>query len=129
SAFTPFQVNTSLTSLKQCNQFLAHFNDTNVASAGIVFEAGGGSLSHFVRPENSSLVTLDILATQLASHQTATHRIQGDLHRIPLQQNSVQQVICFNVIEHLDDPDAALEEMWQVLAPGGILVLGFPDRN
>jgi hypothetical protein len=125
----PLKIDRSLTSLKQCNQYLAHFNDENGINPCVVFEAGGGSFSHFVRPQNSQLVTLDILASQLMGHKSTNHKIQGDLHKIPLLQNSINQIICFNVIEHLENPDCALNEMWKALKPGGILILGFPDRN
>lgn len=125
----PPKIDKSLTRLEQCNQYLRYFNAENKASSSAVLEAGGGSVSHFDLPEGCRLLTLDILAGQLLRNETKTYKIQGDLHKIPLHDNSVQQVVCFNVIEHLDDPDSALNEMLRILNSGGVLILGFPDRN
>jgi ubiquinone/menaquinone biosynthesis C-methylase UbiE len=38
-------------------------------------------------------------------------------------------VVCFSVMEHLAEPDRALLEMWRVLKPGGVAILGMPAVN
>jgi ubiquinone/menaquinone biosynthesis C-methylase UbiE len=48
----------------------------------------------------------------------------GSLSKIPLESGSFDLVFCEYVVEHLDDPEAAFQEMRRVLKPGGrILVL------
>jgi SAM-dependent methyltransferase len=46
---------------------------------------------------------------------------------LPLADGSMQLVIMGEVIEHLFDPDAALDEVKRVLAPGGTLILTTPN--
>jgi SAM-dependent methyltransferase len=46
---------------------------------------------------------------------------------LPLPDGSMQLVIMGEVIEHLFDPDAALDEIKRVLAPGGTLILTTPN--
>jgi len=115
--------------LSDCNQFLSAFNLTNSDEGYKVLEAGGGSATHFKLPPNAHVLALDIEFGQLVKNHQAHFKIQGDLHHLPLRENSVDMIICFNVIEHLDDPKTALDQLACALKPGGILVLGCPTRN
>ena len=94
-----------------------------------VLEAGGGSHAHFAIPDGASLIALDISHGQLVRNLSTPLRVQADVGAIPLANGCMDVVICFNVIEHLDDPRPALNEMRRCLGPGGILVLGFPNRS
>ena len=49
--------------------------------------------------------------------------IQGDAHRIPLGDESVDVVASANAVEHFADPVAAFRESARVLRPGGRVVL------
>jgi O-antigen biosynthesis protein len=48
---------------------------------------------------------------------------------VPLEDDSFDLVACFEVIEHVDDPGALLDEAARLLAPGGLLVGSTPDRD
>jgi SAM-dependent methyltransferase len=50
----------------------------------------------------------------------------GDACRIPAEDGSFQLVLATDVIEHVDDDNAALKEFTRVLAPGGYLLLTVP---
>ncbi len=45
--------------------------------------------------------------------------IVGDIHSLPLADNSVDAIICIAVLEHVEDPKRAVEEVYRVLKPGG----------
>lgn len=45
--------------------------------------------------------------------------IVGDIHDLPLADNSVDAIICSSVIEHVENPIRAVEEIYRVLKPGG----------
>lgn len=45
--------------------------------------------------------------------------IVGDIHDLPLPDNSVDAIICSSVIEHVENPIKAVEEVYRVLKPGG----------
>jgi len=53
----------------------------------------------------------------------------GDLLALPLPDDAFDLVVCFEVIEHVPDPLAAIEELARVLAPGGALVVSTPNRG
>jgi len=45
---------------------------------------------------------------------------------LPYQNNSFDAVVILDVLEHLDSPDAVVDEMWRVLKPKGLLVVMVP---
>jgi SAM-dependent methyltransferase len=51
-----------------------------------------------------------------------------DLHRINLPSDSIGTIICMEVLEHVEQPFQALEEIYRVLRPGGLLILSTPMK-
>ncbi|MGW4032547.1 methyltransferase domain-containing protein [Streptomyces sp. NPDC004838] len=51
----------------------------------------------------------------------------GDVHRLPLADGSVDRARTDRVLQHVADPATALAEARRVLRPGGRLVMGEPD--
>jgi len=49
-------------------------------------------------------------------------------YALPVDDSSMDGVYSFEVLEHLLDPVAAVEEMVRVLRPGGFLLLSAPNR-
>ncbi len=54
--------------------------------------------------------------------------LQGDCSRIPLADASVEVVVAFEVIEHLENWRGLLEEARRVLTPSGQFVVSTPNR-
>jgi ubiquinone/menaquinone biosynthesis C-methylase UbiE len=52
---------------------------------------------------------------------------QGDVYNLQLSSKSVDFVLFMEVIEHLEDPETAIQEIYRVLAPGGRFVIVFPN--
>lgn len=56
-------------------------------------------------------------------------RIRADItQRLPLEDNSFDHVVMLAVLEHLREPEAVLRETFRVLAPGGSLIMTWPQR-
>lgn len=53
----------------------------------------------------------------------------SDVNNIPLSTGSVDVVLCTEVIEHVPEPIAAVQEMGRLLRPGGLLLLSAPLRS
>jgi SAM-dependent methyltransferase len=52
--------------------------------------------------------------------------IRGDLLRLPIKDESVDTIICTGVIEHVCEPDLAVNEMHRVLKSGGCAFIETP---
>ncbi len=52
--------------------------------------------------------------------------IVGDIHHLPLADNSVPAMVCIAVLEHVEDPFQATREMYRALEPGGYLFVFVP---
>jgi SAM-dependent methyltransferase len=52
----------------------------------------------------------------------------GDLRNLGFEDDRFDLVVCFEVIEYVEDPHAVLAELIRVLAPGGLLLVSSPNR-
>ncbi|MBX4181394.1 class I SAM-dependent methyltransferase [Candidatus Parcubacteria bacterium] len=52
--------------------------------------------------------------------------IVGDIHDLPFEDNSQEAIICIAVLEHVENPIKACEEMYRVLKPGGYCFVYVP---
>lgn len=52
--------------------------------------------------------------------------IVGDIHALPFADNSQDAIVCVSVLEHVENPIKASEELYRVLKPGGKLLLYVP---
>ena len=53
----------------------------------------------------------------------------GDLRKLEFEDDTFELIVCFEVIEYVDDPLAVLDELVRVLAPGGLLLVSSPNRG
>jgi 2-polyprenyl-3-methyl-5-hydroxy-6-metoxy-1,4-benzoquinol methylase len=53
----------------------------------------------------------------------------GDVAALDFPAESFDLVVCFEVIEHVEDTDGVLDELARVLAPGGLLLISSPNRE
>jgi SAM-dependent methyltransferase len=53
----------------------------------------------------------------------------ADLRALPFGDGSFDAVVCFEVIEHFDEPLIVLDELVRVLASDGVLLISSPNRG
>jgi SAM-dependent methyltransferase len=93
------------------------------------------TLDRFIAAHATSLRTLDIGAQNgpYAAHfprrvaldiqRGAGVQIIGDAQALGIRDASFDVVLCTEVLEHIPDPQRAIDEMFRVLVPGGQLLL------
>ena len=69
---------------------------------------------------------LDAAAPGVPDH---VELVPGDVRALPLRDRSFDLVVCFEVIEHLEDPDRALHELARVAKPEGVVLVSSPNRD
>jgi SAM-dependent methyltransferase len=70
-------------------------------------------------------------ATVEAARMEAGEAVQlavADVAALPFADDTFDLVVCFEVIEHIDERERALDELARVLAPGGVLAISSPNR-
>ena len=89
-----------------------------------VLDVGCGpvGLIHFL-PQAALRVRLDPLLHIYEGKLPLSLSVSGAGEQLPLQSRQFDVLICFNALDHMRDPAAALSEMARVLRPGGLLLL------
>lgn len=97
---------------------------------------GGGFMAEALAQKGASVVGVDpaeaaIWAARLhaASMDLSITYKTGIAERIPLDDDSVDIVISVDVLEHLADLEASLNEITRVLRPGGLFMFDTINRN
>ncbi|MQY23259.1 class I SAM-dependent methyltransferase [Nocardia macrotermitis] len=98
-----------------------------------VLEAGSGEGygANMIAAVAARVIGLDYDASAVEHVRAAYPRvemIQGNLAELPLEDDSVDVVVNFQVIEHLWDQGQFLRECLRVLRPGGELLISTPNR-
>ncbi len=53
----------------------------------------------------------------------------ADLLELPFENESFDAAVCFEAIEHVANPEPALDELRRVLRPGGLLLVSTPNKG
>jgi|SRR3989344_172882 len=95
-------------------------------AGGFVLDVGGGErFQKWLTPyeplfKNCRFQTMDY------DKQTGAD-VVGDIHKIPLADNSVDSVICHSVLEHVENPPQAMMEIYRILKSGGQVFVHVPS--
>ena len=107
--------------------FLSRCTGRTVLEAG----AGEGYGADMIADVAAHVIGLDYDESAVAHIRTRYPRVDmrhGNLAELPLDDESVDVVVNFQVIEHLWDQAQFLRECHRVLAPGGELLISTPNR-
>jgi SAM-dependent methyltransferase len=104
----------------------ADFENTRFADFGCGFHA---SLARTQLDAARSALLVDLaLAEDLKRHPKVT-AIEGPLLEVlpEIEDGSLDLILCLSVLEHLWEPQTALEHFRRIAAPGGTVVLNVPS--
>lgn len=80
-------------------------------------------------PDNVQLQASEYVEKLVPQAQSKNPEVpirQEDIYETNHKDNSFEMVFLLEVLEHLDHPDDALEELQRIIKPGGFLILGVP---
>ena len=80
--------------------------------------------------ENLNLTVVDLDQDGLEQARAkGLNTVHASVNELPQPSNSIDRVLCLDLIEHLEDDAGAFQEMARVLKPGGRIVLTTPDEH
>jgi len=59
-------------------------------------------------------------------HSKANIDLFGSAYEIPAESNSIDSALCSAVLEHLEEPEKAIQECFRTLKPGGYAIYSVP---
>jgi ubiquinone/menaquinone biosynthesis C-methylase UbiE len=100
-------------------------------STKIILDVGCGpgyGLNHLVE-RNRIVYGLDITEERLKNKNLKKYFIKADAHHLPFKNESVDVIICFELVEHLNFPTKFLEEATRTLKTKGMFFITTPTPN
>jgi ubiquinone/menaquinone biosynthesis C-methylase UbiE len=107
-------------------EFIAKINEV-IKENQTVFDAGAGD-GHWRKnlPSKINYISMDLgVGDPKVDYSHLT--IKGDLRSIPLENNSVDTIICIQVLEHLPEPWKVLAEFERITKSGGYVFASCPQ--
>ena len=133
-------------SLKRGKQWIENFRSETVwqlagdVSGKSVLDIGCqyGLFSFYLLEKGARVTAVDISerwVEKCSEEAAAKHPdkdvrfLVADAQDLPFEDGSFDVVVCTEVIEHVDFPGKVIGEIYRVLAPNGVLVLGTPNTS
>ncbi len=117
------------------NEHVSRYYFARSIVSGCVLDLGCGTGYGSVILSESAreVVALDICQESVAFGLKNYSRpnmgfLVSDCRNIALRGGSVDAVVCFEVVEHVDEQERLLQEIRRVLRPEGVLVISTPNR-
>src|SRR3954447_4335753 len=73
-------------------------------------------------------IDADLIADAKDAVSDAVSLFAGDACDLPFANGSFDLIVCFEVIEHVDNPGAILDELRRVVRPDGVVAVSSPNR-
>ena len=112
---------------------IAYKNAAKIVS-GIILEIGCGEgygISELAK-KSSHYIGIDKYKTNISDELLDNNKITFHQMKIPplnnIEENSVDYVVSFQVMEHIQDDNSFLKEIYRVLKPGGSVILTTPNK-
>ncbi len=94
---------------------------------------GSGWFAELCSREGASVAAMDVALSGVQGARSRFPRSAGfevgDVYNLPFAASAFDAVLLSEVVEHLEQVDAALEEVGRVLKPGGRVLVSVPHRE
>jgi SAM-dependent methyltransferase len=108
---------------------LAKVSGRRVLEAG----SGAGRFTEVLLNHGAILDTFDmstaVEANALNNGGKSFTLVQADIRHMPFEPNSYDYVVCLGVLQHTPDTEESIAKLWEMVRPGGRLVIDHYDWN
>jgi len=98
----------------------------SISKEKIILDLGGGKRFQKWLKEYEGLFD-DTQYKTMDLDESTNPDVVGDIHNIPLRDESVDAIICSSVLEHVNDPIRAVQEMCRILRKNGKALIFVPS--
>jgi len=132
----PSAILDALAAGRRFHQWMASLLRPHLGARVLEIGAGIGNLAWHLSRQRQLYIATDIDPEHLARLQARLHhRVHVEVHRLDINSASdyapfagrVDSLVCANVLEHVKDDEAALRNFYQILPPGGRVVVLVPQ--
>ena len=103
----------------------------NLPTEGALLDAGGGTgrVAQFMRGKANQVIVADLSCKMLAeaAEKSGIEAICAPSEALPFRDGAFSRIIMVDALHHVIDQQETINELWRMLAPGGILVIEEPD--
>lgn len=97
-----------------------------ISQEKIILDVGGGE--RFTKWLKEYKDILEVRDYKTFDYDSKTNPdVVGDIHSIPLPDESIDAIICSSVLEHVENPNLAVKEMHRILKKGGKIFVYVPS--
>ena len=113
-------------SARQIRQWVPTFSGKSVGDFGCGYHA---SFSRTILENVGSATLVDVSLSQELKSHPKVNALEGGLPSILSQipTGSLDVILCVSVLEHIWEPQEALNEFFRILKPGGICLINVPS--
>ncbi|MDQ0999276.1 ubiquinone/menaquinone biosynthesis C-methylase UbiE [Phyllobacterium ifriqiyense] len=97
--------------------------------------SGEGYGTAIMAEKAKNIIGMDVAANAIAYAKRKYAKIRnvqfevGDLAHLPFDTDTFDVIVCFETVEHVDDPLAAINELQRVLKSNGLLIISTPNKE
>ena len=103
----------------------------DLPATGALLDAGGGTgrVAQHMTAKTDAVVIADLSCKMLAESRikAGVFPVCTPSERLPFANGHFTRVIMVDALHHVIDQQGTIDELWRVLAPGGVMVIEEPD--
>ncbi len=122
-------LNSDITCIADAVVYLQKILDNAPAKTGQfkVLEAGCGSITKLKFSDRHHITGIDISQKQLDRNKSVHEKVLGDIQVYQFPESSFDMIVCWHVLEHLPDPQRALNLFFSCVKKQGTIVITSPN--
>ncbi|MFA5032818.1 MAG: class I SAM-dependent methyltransferase [bacterium] len=120
--------NTRFLHRQRINSFLEITKSISNVNRALDIGCGTGIYSELLLGVSKEIFATDIKKTVLFPKNKSSF-IQMDLQMLGFKENTFDFIVCSEVLEHIENLNSGLKEIYRILKPNGIVLISVPNKT